>query len=1793
MLNVSGYEVSGPIHQGARTVVYRAQQRDATSVVIKAPRNPHPSPAELAAIRAEFEIGRGIEHPGVVRTLALEQDGHRPVLVLEDFGGRSLALQLDGSPLELERFFELALSLAEALGELHRRGITHKDINPANIILNPQTGQIKLSDLSIASVLRREGLRLASPNVMEGTLRYMAPEQTGRLNRTIDYRADFYSLGATLFEMLTGRVPFDSDDLVELLHSHIARTPQSPSALRAEVPPALSAVVLKLLAKNAEDRYQSASGLAKDLFRCRELVRGGHSGHDFVPGQHDVTSRFQIPEKLYGRQRQQDLLKSALERAADGSRQLVVVAGESGIGKSSLAHELHWPVVQRGGWFVSGRFDHNQRDVPHSALIQAVQALVQRLLTESEQRLAGWQERLQLALGDEGHVLVRVIPELALVIGEQPPVAELAGDEAEHRFDRLFRDLLRAFTSRQRPLAVFLDDLQWADHASLRLLEALLADAQVHHLLLIMAYRPDEVDAVHPLSLSLRAMEDGPAEVHTLLLKPLGEGPIAQLIADTVHRGTAETQPLAEMVRHKTLGNPFFVNGLLRSLYDQGLVRFDQQVGAWDWDLPAIKSLEAADDVVDLLLQKMAALSGPTLRTLELASCIGSRFDVGTLMIIADQPMQQVAAALRPAVEDGLITTVCGGFNRLVRWDQKDLEANAEMLQHVRCDFQHDRIQQALHDRISVEEHHEIHMRLGRLLLSRLDQDALEQRLFEVVHHLNHSGQQLNDDAERLRVAMLNLRAGQKAWNTAASETAQHYFKAGIQLLPGDRWERCHELTFELYHGLYGSRLLKIEGAAEVLALGEEMLAQARGTTEQLRALTLHVMQLSTRGRDPERALTLGTAALREMGIDIDPPDAELVIQQGYAELKDRLSGDGLEALVNLPVMADQQKIEAMNLLEHLFFFPVFMRRRELGPLVALAAVRLSLEHGNGPGSGMAYSTWGLVVAFDRGDFRTGYRLGRTAVAVADKLGSQRAMTRALVITTDWPCEPAKRLLERIRGSHRLAQQTGETFAAAMLAGNTTMAAVMAGEPLQQVLEEGRPLIPHITGAIGDIGPREVHLNLRFAEALLGLREPTSLYSDPAGAERAVAAMEQRNPEGVHAYYMLEARLHYLLGQPARAVEMIDLARQWADARIGHPASYEMFFHQALALAAVCDQQQGQPRATTVERLRRAVDKLAAWVEAGAGEFFGPMQLLATGEAARVAGDWQCAAQAYERGIARCAELGLVQYQALANELAAHSYLQQGLDKVARVYLHDAVYGYEKWGAKAKVEQLLERHPELRAPEVAAKPGTASSRAGSSTSTGGSESFDFASVIKATLAISSEMMLSALLDRMLGILVENAGAERGFLLLAHDESLRVEAASGAETSLAGRAEPTPLAQCDELPVGVVQYVARTGSEVVLTDAAAEGMFQTDPYVCQQQVRAVLCVPLVSQGKQLGVVYLDNNLTSGAFTAERLEVVRLLCAQAAISIENARLYGELEHSNLQLADYSRTLEQKVEERTHDLADKNEQLNTSLRKQQQMQQQLVISEKMASLGNLVAGVAHEINTPIGAMASSTDTSRRAVDKLEIALGKTDGPPLDDRRVKRLLEMLRSNLEVMDTGSGRVTRIVHTLRNFARLDEAERKRADLHEGIDSTLTLVGHRLKDGITVVKEYGDVEPIYCYPNQLNQVFMNLLVNAVDAIEGLPAGPAETTNRRITITTWARDEMAHVRIADTGPGIPDHLVAHIFDPGFTTKGVGVGTGLGLSICFNIVQKHQGTLNVDSQEGEGTAFTLTLPEGSAQG
>ncbi|WP_129574045.1 MULTISPECIES: AAA family ATPase [Sorangium] len=1467
----SRYAIIAVLCEGSDTLLYRGLRRgDRRPVVLKVLRRDHASPRALGRLRHEHEVARAIDTTAIVKPYAIEMLGDQPALVLEDFGGVSLDRLLEG-PMPLERFFPLAVRLAEALAGLHRHDVVHKDIKPQNLLLNPTTGEVKITDLGIASRIPRELQHIEHVGLIEGTLAYMAPEQTGRMNRWVDERTDLYSLGVVFYELLTGTLPFRASDPVEWVYCHIAQKPVPPRALVPSIPPLLSEVVLKLLSKAAEERYQSAAGLRHDLDECFARWRTSGAIPPFALGERDLSDRFQVPQRLYGREREVEALLAMFERVvAQGRPELVLVSGYAGIGKSSLAAELHRPIVRERGFFLSGKFDQTARDVPYRAFHQAFRALVQEILGASEEQVGRWRQHLREALGPNGRLLADVLPELELLLGPQPPVPELPPTEAQSRLHATLQRFVSACAQKEHPVALFLDDLQWADAGSLQLLEQLATYAGSEHLLLIGAYRDNEVGPAHPLRLTLAEARRRGAAVSELALDPLSAAHVGALVAETVHAPHApaeQVEPLSRLVYEKTGGNPFFVLQFLIALHQEGLITFDAEEGRWRWDIAAIRDMGFTDNVVDLMAGKLKRLSDPAREVLTLAACLGTSLELDTLAVVAGRPAAELGDALEEVVREGLLLRRDGAYR-----------------------FLHDRVQQAAYSLIPAGQLAETHLGIGRLLLRARRAEERDGALFDIVGHLNRGAARLRSQAEREEVAELNLRAGRKAKAAAAFQSAAGLFAAGLSLLAPASWETRHGLTYDL--AFERAHIAYITGSFEDAErrLGE-LMARAMTRRETAAVVELVVALNVTRGQYA-RAVEIGLSCLRACDVDLPLHPTDAQIEEETESVWQALGDQAIEDLIHLPPMTHPEIKTTMGVLQSVSL-PAFFVDPNLYNLVVMRMVKLSLRHGNAEHSAVAYAAFAMVISSRFGRYHEAFLFGRVGHDLAD--GSGLLTTKSVVVI----------LLHYVvywtRHYRETYPYTRDGFSAAVESGNLNNACLnciwaalfplLSGEPLEDVLHEVKERLD----VVSRVGYAFAHNALLGGHAMIQtLRGRPVRFAMPDGSEQDPPAFEARLEQGGDLeaardfYYSLKAQALFVLGSAREALAAATRAIAEHPPRVGpHALIAESFYYRALALAALCDEAheaQPSPLRALPEELVECERQLGEWARSGPDNFL-HKHALVRAEIARLRGQDLEAIGLYEQAISSAREGGFVQHEAIASELVAGLYRARGLSTSEGAHLRKARAAYFTWGAHAKVEQLDQRYPYLVERKPIAPTVTFAVRA---------EQFDVLSVVKASQGISGELKLPRLLETLLRVVVEHAGAEEGCVLLVRDERLWTAAIEtpGGAVRLLGAGEAPSAA----LPRSVLNYVRRSHERVLLDDAAARHPFMEDEYFRRKRPRSVLCLPIVRQARLIGLLYLENNLITGAFTPGRLSVIELLASQSAISLENAMLYAELEQEN---------------------------------------------------------------------------------------------------------------------------------------------------------------------------------------------------------------------------------------------------------------------------------------------------------
>ena len=1799
-----------------------------TAVLAVLPTAEHPTPATIDRLAREYDLKAELDGAWAVRPLELIRDRGRIMLVLEDTGGEPLD-RLLGPPMEVRSFLHLAIAVAAALTQVHRRDLVHKDIKPANILLNRTTGEVRLTGFGIASRLPRERQAPAPPELIAGTLAYMAPEQTGRMNRSIDARSDLYALGVTFYQMLTGSLPFSAADPMGWVHCHIARMPVAPSERLATVPVAVSNLVLKLLAKTAEERYQTAAGLERDLRRCLAEWDARQKIDDFPIGEEDTPDRLLIAEKLYGREREVEALRAAFDRVASSGRsELVLVSGYSGIGKSAVVHELHKALVPSGCLFASGKFDQYKRDIPYATLAQALQSLIRALLGESEVKLARWREALLEALGPNGRLLVDLVPELDLVIGAQPPVLELPLQDAQRRFQLVVRQFVSVFARPEHPLVLFLDDLQWLDAATLDLLEDLLTQADVRHLLLIGAYRDNEVDAAHPLMHRLEAIRNEGEKIEEITLTPFAPEQLGQLIADALHCEPEAAVLLTQLVHEKTVGNPFFVIQFLHVLAEEHLLSFDHASSRWTWDLGRIQTKGHTDNVVDLMVGRLNRLPVGTQKALQQLACIGNSIEFSLLATIHQDSKGGMDGDLWEAVRAGLVFRSDSGYR-----------------------FLHDRVQEAAYSLIPEDLRPEAHLRIGRLLAARTPTGQREESIFEIVNQLNRGATLITAREEREQLAEFNLMAAGRAKASTAYASALAYLTAGAALLPDDAWELRHELCFALELGR-GECEFFIGAQAQAEQRLAALSTRAANTAERASVACLRIDLYVTLAQS-SRAIAVGLDYLRHLGIDWSPHPTEEEARREYERIWSQLGSRPIESLIELPLMSDPASLATMNVLANLGI-PTLRGDPNLRLLVTCRTVNLSLERGNCDASCIAYVRLGSILlgmvagtCFD--DYQAAFRFGRLGHDLVEERGLTRFQGRTYMLLgialLPWTkhVRAARNLLRR---AFEVANTAGELLIAAHCGNHLNTNLLMAGDPLVEVQREAEHGLAFARkarfGLIVDI----IATQLALVRTLRGLTPTFGSFDDEQFDERRIEHRLSENPnlafvEGWYWIRKLQAR--FFAGDHASATE----ASSRAQRLLWRPPSFlqavEYHFYGALSRAASCTTVAADERQQHQDAIAVHHRQLEIWA-ANCPENFENRAALVGAEIARIDGRDVDAMRLYEQAIRSAQANGFVNNEALAYELAARFYAARGFEEFAHVYLRNARDGYLRWGADGKVRQLDELYPHLGEQEPAS----------AQTSTIGTpvEHLDLATVIKVSQAVSGEIVLEMLIDTLMRTAIEQAGAERGLLILLRDAEPRIEAEAtiGRDTVVVQQHDQPVTASV--LPESVFHYVLRTRESVLLDDAAVQSAFAADPYIRERQARSILCLPLLNQAKLIGVLYLENTLTTRAFAPARSAVLKLLASQAAIALENAHLYRDLEQREAKirrLVDaniigiYLWEIEGRIVEANdtflrmvgfdrEDLvsgrmlwtdltppegrdrtaraveemwmtgtsqpfekeycrkdgsrvpvligaANFDEQrdqgvafvLDLTERKRaeaeaHEMQMELAHASRIATMGQLVASIAHEVNQPIAAAATNAEAALRWL---------AARPPN--------LEEARQALGHIVMDAKRAGDVVGRIRELVKKAPPRTERVNIDEVICEVIEITrGEMAKNGASVRIALGEGLPLIEGDRvQLQQVVLNLIINAVQALATVEEGP-----RELFISTDRADpDGVLVAVKDSGAGLDPTSLERLFVPFYTTKPGGLG--MGLSICRSIIEAHGGRLWATANLPRGAIFHFTVP------
>ncbi len=1798
----------------------RVSHADHSTALVAGPVAEHPSPVSLGRLAHEFALRDELDPAWAVRPVALVQESGRTLLVLEDPGGEPLVRRL-GSPLDLAQALQLAIAAAAALGKAHQRGLIHKDIKPAHFMVGCADGAVRLTGFGIASRLPREHQTPEPPETIAGTLAYMAPEQSGRMNRSVDARSDLYALGVTLYQMLTGVLPFTASDPMEWVHCHIARQPIAPNDRVEHVPVPVSAIIMKLLAKMPEERYQTAGGLERDLRRCLAEWQAHGRIDSFPLGLQDTPDRLLIPERLYGRRAEIATLTAAFDRVvAGGKPELVLVSGYSGIGKSAVVNELHRVLVPPRGLFAAGKFDQHRRDIPYATVAQAFQGLVRQILSKSDAELAGWRQALLEALGPNGQLMVNLVPELALIIGDQPPAPDLPPRDAHNHFQMVFRRFVGVFARQEHPLALFLDDLQWLDSATLELIDHLVTHPEVSHLLLIGAYRDNEVGPTHPLTRTLTAIRGAGASVQAIVLAPLMPDDVAQLLAEALHMERERTRPLAALVFEKTGGNPFFTIQFISALTDEGLLTFESDAAAWTWDLERIHAKGYTDNVVDLVVGKLSRFPLMTRKILGQLGCLGNAAKEATLILVHGESEETLHRALWDAVRTGLVLRSEGTYT-----------------------FLHDRVQEAAYGLIPEGERPAAHLRIARLLSEWIPAEEIDENIFDIVNQFDRGSELIDTPEEREQVAAFNLLAGKRAKASTAYAAALQYFTAGRALLGDDAWVRHYRLAFDLErHRAECEFMAGAFGSAEERL--EAISAYAATPIDKSDIVCLSMLLYFTTGRS-ERAVDTGLAYLQRVGIMWSAHPEEASVRREFQRLRRNLARRPLASLSDLPTMTDPGIVAMMDVLTGLFPAAHYVDRCLL-ELVLLRMTNLSLENGNCDSSSVAYSALNMVLGPRFADYRTAYDFGQLACELVDRRGMNRykarvyscvgsfAMPWTKPLSTCWPL---------MRLAFTFGTSIGDMAFAAYTLRHLITNLLASGMRLPDVQQEAETALDYArTAGIGLPAEKFVG-QLRLIRMLRGMEAPEP---DDGWAREDVEHLPGLAMiVGFHWVFRLQECYHAgdiegALDAAARAAPI-----RWAMRSCFEEAEYELY--AALTRAAACEGASPEQRKIHLQALRGNLACIQAWGK-NCPETFGHRVALIRAELMRLCNREMTAERLYEEAIRRARENDFVQNEALAYELAGRFYAARGFEQIATLYLHNARACYLRWGADGKVRQLDAAYPHLRADEPA--PIT--------TIAAPVEHLDLATVIKVSQAVSGEIEQDRLLETLMRTALEQAGAERGTLVLLQAGEQRIAAQAetrGDNVDIILRDEPVSSTR---LPVSVLNYAMRTQESVILDDAI-DSAFSADAYILQQQARSVLCLPLLNQTRVIGVLCLENNLAPRVFAPARLSVLKLLASQAAVSLENTRLYrdlaeresrirrlvdsnvigiviwdidGRLLDANdafLNMVQYTRedldaglrwyemtppewqeahVLEEAEELQTTGMMQTREkeyfrkdgsrvpvligaaafdgqpnqgvayildltrlkqveaEARESERRYREVQMELAHSNRVTTMGQLTGSIAHEVNQPIAATVVSA----------QAALRWLEHEPPDLVETRQLLAQIVQN-------GTRAGDVIHRIRALIKKAPPQLDVLEINGPIREVIELTRNEsMKNHVSVVAELTDGLPrIRGDRVQLQQVVLNLIINAIEAMSGASGG-----KRNILIRTeraGSGDVLVVVR--DSGPGLAPESVERVFETFYTTKSSGMG--MGLPICRSIIEAHGGQIWASANVSRGATFQFALP------
>ena len=1847
---IHNYRVIEKLDMRLGSTFYRARKADGSgTVIIEIIGAAQASPSEVARFKYAFERIRQLDVSGVIHTLDVFDCPEGIAVVREDFPGQSLHACITPGKMPVETFLNLAVALTRTLSDIHSQGIIHQAVTPDAMLLDTSTDSLKLTGFGVSGIITHIHEKIHDPSVIKRVLPYMAPEQTGRMNCGMDRRADLYAAGVIFYELLTGAVPFPSDDPMEIIHAHIARQPVPPSEKNPAIPEAVSHIVMKLLAKNMGDRYQRGYGAISDLMECTRQWQTKGEIQPFTLGRHDVAASMEVPETILGREKEVDLLAAAFDRAARGGNALFLVAGPPGVGKTALINEIQKFVLARRAWFISGKAEPYKGDIPYYPFIQAFTELARQVLCEPDSRICVWKKSILQALGVNSRIITDLVTLFETIIGPQPEIPPIGPGLAHHRINYVFKEFIKVFATPDHPMVLFVDDLQWTDAASLSLIRLLSTAPEIHHLLIIGAYRDNEVNDGHPLMQIMRNAEKNSATVNRMTLPPLPVETVHQLITTMLRCDASAAMAVSEIVHQKTGGNPFFIRQFLKMLLEERVFALAPETG-WSWDMSKLLEIRMTDNVVDFVAAKIARLPGPTLEILKRCACYGASFDLSAVAASHHLSIDAAVADLSPAVTEGLV----------------DFKGNTGV-------FSHDRIREGVYQLFPESERIRTHYAIGRYLLNAAPPKQRNETIVEIVNHFNLARPLITSPDEQFLAATLNHQAGEKALSSGAFEAAFHYFDAGIEWAEAacrDRdsfWRRDYPIALSLYsNGAEAAYLIARHD--DMRRLIEHVILYSRSLTDTVPARIVLLHSLMAQNKLDE-VIRSGLSLLADLGVRFPSHPKKPHILQELIRTKFHLRGRLPDDFLHLPPLTDpaiKAQVDVMSTLTS----TAYWTNPNLLPLIIFRLMRIFTTHGNMEYSPYVYAGYGFILC-SLGEIDIGYNYGKMALTLVDRLNLPKYRGRTLMVVNTfirhWKESAESEIASLLEAYQRSMEQGDIEFAAhsIMVRGYTQYWLAKPLDALYDELRKTREILTRFDQKTN------LHVIQIYQQAVLNLQGKAADAGTLAGEDYNETDMlpvhEKVNDQTcLINMYLNKLMLNWMFGRYAVAYELTGKVMARLEGGLGSLFYPLCFFYDSLARIRYYPHADGFLKRILLFRVAANQRKMKKWARHAPENFIYKYQIVEA-ERARLGGDGEAAATLYKQAIKGAGEHGYLQEAAIACECLAGFYLDNGIDEFAASYMTKAREFYQRWGAHAKVRQLNETYDRLfmMAPGLHTL-SQSPDGSGPSPSSRTEDRLDIIAMMKMSQAISSEITLDKLLVTLMRVITENSGAEKALLILNRNGRFEIDAQVGGNADKINILQGIPADESDALCPGIISFVKRTREPLVLSDARASGQFAGDPYISGNAVHSVLCLPLIRQQQVIGLIYLENNLTPNAFTPSRVEMITMLSTQAANCLENAIFFEKTlaaeKQAQKQREQYQKLVEsmndglgiidpqlqitfannalcrmtgysaaeikqksvidlldeanqQRLEEEVANWAEKDRHVFeidwiakdgglistivspkpvyddngefagflgivtdvTDLKKanaeKELAQAQLLQSQKMEAIGMLAGGVAHDFNNYLTTILGSVDL-----------IGINQNLP---EKLKKHIHQIRNAAQL----SAALTR---QLLAFGRRQMLEKTAINLNAIVSNIEKMLERLIGENIELrIRLAPDLKPINADFGQMEQIVMNLAVNARDA---MPEGGylrLKTENIVIDedychhVTDAAPGEFIRLTVEDSGAGMSREMMDKIFDPFFSTKGPGHGTGLGLSVVYGVVRQHQGWINVYSEPGHGTIFKIYLP------